>query len=102
MGTDGTISSVLEVEPQAESLPECARPELDVNIAEAARRTGVSGHALRYYERAGAKRAQERVVTPLGASKIGEVRLVAVGKLARCLRRRETGRRNDGGPRWSG
>jgi DNA-binding transcriptional MerR regulator len=39
---------VLEVKP-----PPVPVPEAGLSIAEAARRTGVSGHTLRYYERAG-------------------------------------------------
>jgi DNA-binding transcriptional MerR regulator len=44
---------VLEVKPPPVSGP--ARPDLQagLSIAEAARRTGVSAHTLRYYERAG-------------------------------------------------
>lgn len=44
---------MLEVKPQPE--PESARsdPRAGLSIAEAARRTGVSAHTLRYYERAG-------------------------------------------------
>ncbi len=44
---------MLEVKPQPE--PELARsdPQVGLSIAEAARRTGVSVHTLRYYERAG-------------------------------------------------
>jgi DNA-binding transcriptional MerR regulator len=44
---------VLEVKPQPVAVP--ARPGLQagLSIAEAARRTGVSAHTLRYYERAG-------------------------------------------------
>ena len=44
---------MLEVKPR--SLPEHARSdhEAGLSIAEAARRTGVSAHTLRYYERAG-------------------------------------------------
>jgi DNA-binding transcriptional MerR regulator len=44
---------VLEVKPRP--LPDPARPDPQdgLSIAEAARRTGVSAHTLRYYERAG-------------------------------------------------
>jgi DNA-binding transcriptional MerR regulator len=42
---------VLEVKQQP--APALAHPEEGVSIAEAARRTGVSVHTLRYYERAG-------------------------------------------------
>jgi len=44
---------MLEVKPQPE--PELSRsdPQVGLSIAEAARRTGVSVHTLRYYERAG-------------------------------------------------
>ena len=44
---------MLEVKPQP--VPELARsdPQAGLSIAEAARRTGVSVHTLRYYERAG-------------------------------------------------
>jgi DNA-binding transcriptional MerR regulator len=44
---------MLEVKPQP--APALARPDLraGLSIAEAARRTGVSAHTLRYYERAG-------------------------------------------------
>jgi DNA-binding transcriptional MerR regulator len=44
---------VLEVKPQPESAPARSDPEAGLSIAEAARRTGVSVHTLRYYERAG-------------------------------------------------
>jgi DNA-binding transcriptional MerR regulator len=43
---------VLEVKPRATALAP-AEPDVGVSIAEAARRTGVSVHTLRYYERAG-------------------------------------------------
>jgi DNA-binding transcriptional MerR regulator len=48
---DARIESVLEVKLE----PDSAAPESrsGVSIAEAARRTGVSVHTLRYYERAG-------------------------------------------------
>jgi DNA-binding transcriptional MerR regulator len=44
---------VLEVKPQPVSGPARSDPEAGMTIAEAARRTGVSVHTLRYYERAG-------------------------------------------------
>jgi len=44
---------VLEVKPQPVSAPARPDPEAGMTIAEAARRTGVSVHTLRYYERAG-------------------------------------------------
>jgi DNA-binding transcriptional MerR regulator len=44
---------VLEVKPQPVSGPARPGPQAGLSIAEAARRTGVSVHTLRYYERAG-------------------------------------------------
>jgi DNA-binding transcriptional MerR regulator len=44
---------VLEVKPQPVSGPARSDPQAGLSIAEAARRTGVSVHTLRYYERAG-------------------------------------------------
>jgi DNA-binding transcriptional MerR regulator len=44
---------VLEVKPQPVSGPARPDPPASLSIAEAARRTGVSVHTLRYYERAG-------------------------------------------------
>jgi DNA-binding transcriptional MerR regulator len=44
---------VLEVKPQPVSGPARPDPPAGLSIAEAARRTGVSVHTLRYYERAG-------------------------------------------------
>jgi len=44
---------VLEVKPEPVSGPACPDPRAGLSIAEAARRTGVSVHTLRYYERAG-------------------------------------------------
>ena len=44
---------MLEVKPPPASEPDCPDPQTGLSIAEAARRTGVSAHTLRYYERAG-------------------------------------------------
>jgi DNA-binding transcriptional MerR regulator len=44
---------VLEVKPHSVSEPARSQPSAGLSIAEAARRTGVSVHTLRYYERAG-------------------------------------------------
>jgi DNA-binding transcriptional MerR regulator len=44
---------VLEVKPQPVPRPARSGPQAGLSIAEAARRTGVSAHTLRYYERAG-------------------------------------------------
>ena len=44
---------MLEVKAQPESGPARPGPQAGLSIAEAARRTGVSVHTLRYYERAG-------------------------------------------------
>jgi DNA-binding transcriptional MerR regulator len=44
---------VLEVKPKSAPRPDRADPQMGLSIAEAARRTGVSVHTLRYYERAG-------------------------------------------------
>jgi DNA-binding transcriptional MerR regulator len=58
---------VLEVKPQQESGP-APFPQAGLSIAEAARRTGVSVHTLRYYERAGL------VITPVGRTHSGRRR----------------------------
>jgi DNA-binding transcriptional MerR regulator len=50
---------VLEVKPRPVPGPAPSDPQVGLSIAEAARRTGVSVHTLRYYERAGL------VVTPV-------------------------------------
>jgi hypothetical protein len=50
---------VLEVKPQPVSGPARSDPQAGLSIAGAARRTGVSAHTLRYYERAGL------VITPV-------------------------------------
>lgn len=44
---------MLEVKPQPAPAPAGPGPRTGLSIAEAARRTGVSVHTLRYYERAG-------------------------------------------------
>jgi DNA-binding transcriptional MerR regulator len=44
---------MLEVKPQPVPGPARSDPQAGLSIAEAARRTGVSAHTLRYYERAG-------------------------------------------------
>jgi DNA-binding transcriptional MerR regulator len=65
---------VLEVKPQPAASPArrkarfSALPAEGVTIAEAARRTGVSVHTLRYYERAGL------VVSPVGRTATGRRR----------------------------
>ena len=57
---------MLEVKP--ESAPAHPIPQAGLSIAEAARRTGVSVHTLRYYERAGL------VVTPVERTRSGRRR----------------------------
>ena len=44
---------MLEVKQRPASKPVDAIPQAGLSISEAARRTGVSVHTLRYYERAG-------------------------------------------------
>ena len=56
---------MLEVEPDSGPPP---GPQAGMSIAEAARRTGVSAHTLRYYERAGL------VVTPVDRTGSGRRR----------------------------
>lgn len=59
---------MLEVKPQPISGPARSDPPAGLSIAEAARRTGVSVHTLRYYERAGL------VVTSVGRTAGGRRR----------------------------
>src|SRR5215475_14563368 len=62
-------------------------PEAGVSIAEAARRTGVSVHTLRYYERAGL------VVTPVDRTRAGRrrYRKLDLDWINICTRLRATG-----------
>jgi DNA-binding transcriptional MerR regulator len=73
---------VLEVKPQPVS-----GPEAGLSIAEAARRTGVSVHTLRYYERAGL------VVTAIDRTAGGRRRYhqLDLDWIAICTRLRATG-----------
>ncbi|MFI7639698.1 MerR family transcriptional regulator [Nonomuraea sp. NPDC049400] len=59
---------MLEVKSPPRPKPAGSEPETGVSIAEAARRTGVSVHTLRYYERAGL------VVTPVDRTHSGRRR----------------------------
>ncbi|GLZ09245.1 MerR family transcriptional regulator [Actinomadura sp. NBRC 104412] len=74
---------MLEVKRQA---PEPI-PETGLSIAEAARRTGVSAHTLRYYERAGL------VVTPVNRTDGGRrrYRRIDLKWITICTRLRATG-----------
>ncbi len=78
---------MLEVNPQ--QVPEPARSDSPegLSIAEAARRTGVSAHTLRYYERAGL------VVTPVDRTTGGRRRYhqLDLDWIVICTRLRATG-----------
>jgi DNA-binding transcriptional MerR regulator len=82
---------VLEVKPPPQSCPAPAPakpiPARGVSIAEAARRTGVSVHTLRYYERAGL------VVTPVDRTASGQRRYQQpdLDWISVCTRLRATG-----------
>lgn len=67
--------------------PADACPQAGLSIAEAARRTGVSGHTLRYYERAGL------VVTPVDRTNGGSrrYRQLDLDWIKICTRLRATG-----------
>jgi DNA-binding transcriptional MerR regulator len=78
---------VLEVKPQPLSGPVRSDPQAGLSIAEAARRTGVSVHTLRYYERAGL------VVSPVDRNASGRRRYqqLDLDWITVCTRLRATG-----------
>ena len=78
---------MLEVKPQPDPEAGPAVPEAGLSIAEAARRTGVSVHTLRYYERAGL------VVTAVGRTAGGRRRYhrLDLDWITVCTRLRATG-----------
>jgi DNA-binding transcriptional MerR regulator len=78
---------MLEVKPRPVSGPARSGPQVGLSIAEAARRTGVSVHTLRYYERAGL------VVTPVGRTHGGRRRYQQedLTWITVCTRLRATG-----------
>jgi DNA-binding transcriptional MerR regulator len=78
---------VLEVKPQPVPAPARSDPQAGLSIAEAARRTGVSVHTLRYYERAGL------VITPVERTASGRRRYqqLDLDWIHICTRLRATG-----------
>jgi DNA-binding transcriptional MerR regulator len=78
---------MLEVKPQPVPGPARSHPRDGLSIAEAARRTGVSVHTLRYYERAGL------VVTPVDRNQAGRrrYRQLDLDWITVCTRLRATG-----------
>ena len=78
---------MLEVKPPPVSGPGRPGPQAGLSIAEAARRTGVSVHTLRYYERAGL------VVTAVGRTAGGRRRYhqLDLDWIVVCTRLRATG-----------
>jgi DNA-binding transcriptional MerR regulator len=78
---------MLEVKPRPISGPARSHPQAGLSIAEAARRTGVSVHTLRYYERAGL------VVTPVDRTPSGRRRYqqLDLDWIAICTKLRATG-----------
>lgn len=78
---------MLEVKPQSESGPARSDLQEGLSIAEAARRTGVSVHTLRYYERAGL------VVNPVDRTTGGRRRYhqLDLDWITVCTRLRSTG-----------
>ena len=78
---------MLEVNPRPDNQPDQSEPRMGLSIAEAARRTGVSVHTLRYYERAGL------VVTTIDRTTGGRRRYqqLDLDWIAVCTRLRATG-----------
>ena len=78
---------MLKVNPQPVSGPARSGPQEGMSIAEASRRTGVSVHTLRYYERAGL------VVTPIDRTVGGRRRYhqLDLDWIVVCTRLRATG-----------
>jgi DNA-binding transcriptional MerR regulator len=78
---------VLEVKPQSASSPASGDSSAGLSISEAAHRTGVSAHTLRYYERAGL------VVTAVDRTASGRRRYhqVDLDWIVVCTRLRATG-----------
>jgi DNA-binding transcriptional MerR regulator len=78
---------VLEVKQRPEPVPAGSASDRGVSIAEAARRTGVSVHTLRYYERAGL------VITPVDRTAGGRRRYqkLDLDWIKICTRLRATG-----------
>ncbi|WP_225834428.1 MerR family transcriptional regulator [Streptomyces sp. NK08204] len=78
---------MVEVNPQPESEHRPSVPQAGLSIGEAARRTGVSVHTLRYYERVGL------VVTPVDRTDAGRRRYhrLDLEWITVCTRLRATG-----------
>ncbi|MET8766288.1 MerR family transcriptional regulator [Streptomyces sp. NPDC004658] len=78
---------MVEVNPQSESAHPHCDPQAGLSIGEAARRTGVSVHTLRYYERVGL------VVTPVDRTHGGRRRYhqLDLDWVTICTRLRATG-----------
>ena len=78
---------MLEVKPQPVAGPTRSDPQPGLSIAEAASRTGVSVHTLRYYERAGL------VVSPVDRNASGRRRYqqIDLDWITVCTRLRATG-----------
>ncbi len=78
---------MLEVKPRPEPGPARSDPQAGLSIAEAARRTGVSVHTLRYYERAGL------VITPVDRTAGGRRRYqqLDLDWITMCTKLRATG-----------